>query len=231
MTGSAVASWTRKRWPPSNRARRVSGIARAKNSLLVGGATPSKRPPQTSVGHVIHPSRADVSCRARAPSWFARPGPGSADPGSRDPVSIRSAIRATGGRAGQDQPADPLGMADRDLLGHHAAEGHSQHEAVLPADGVEENGCVVGQAGPVALVTPGARDAQEWIPRPLQFVVQGHAVGVAPGHALTVATRESVSPGGPSPRSVTNRTVRIHRTHPYSGDPDESRRQTCCSRD
>ena len=53
--------------------------------------------------------------------------------------------RTAGGRAGQDEPAYPLRVADGHLLGHHAAEGDPEDEAVVPADGVEERGGVVGE--------------------------------------------------------------------------------------
>ena len=93
--GMAAASCMKKAWPPSYNASWAPGIASARNSLLAGGAIPSKRPPQTKVGHAMSPRRPAVSCSARAASWLARPesGPrrplrGPSAPDQRDHVGV-----------------------------------------------------------------------------------------------------------------------------------------------
>ena len=81
----------KKAWPPSNISSRAPGMADARNSLLAGGAIPSKRPPHTRVGQAMVPSRPEVSCSARAANWLVRPWAG----GSPAPEGMRSAMRAT----------------------------------------------------------------------------------------------------------------------------------------
>ena len=73
MAGCAAGSCRKKPWPPSNISRRAPGMPRARNSLLAGGAIPSKRPPHTRVGQVMAPRRSAVSCSARAASWLVSP--------------------------------------------------------------------------------------------------------------------------------------------------------------
>ncbi len=58
---------------------------------------------------------------------------------------VGGAARPAGRGAGQDEPAHPRRVPDGQLLGHHAAEGDAEHEAVVPADGVEQRGGVVGE--------------------------------------------------------------------------------------
>lgn len=273
--GIAVPSCSRKRCPPSNSANRALRIAPARNSLLAGGARPSKRPPQTNVGHAMLPSRAAVSCCARAASWFASPGLSA--PCSRPPRASRFAIRATGsgwaarqapsqrvsssyilraalgssssvasscrgyeappappGRgAGQDEATHPPGMPHRQLLGHHAAEGHAHDEAVVPAD--RRRGAPPRRR----------RNRPWWRARPARSSARGRAarrgavgrrrpgaVGQprlgcaghhAPGHALTVPT------AGPFPAGATPCSVR-HAAFLQWVTPDEPRRDACCSK-
>ena len=76
----AAGSCRKKPWPPSNISSRAPGMERARNSLLDGGAMPSKRPPHTRVGLVMAPSLLDVSCPARASNWFVRPCGGVSSP-------------------------------------------------------------------------------------------------------------------------------------------------------
>ena len=71
--GMAAGSCRKKPWPPSNSSSRAPGMPRARNSLLAGGAIPSKRPPHTRVGQVMAPRRPAVSCSARAASWLVSP--------------------------------------------------------------------------------------------------------------------------------------------------------------
>ena len=73
--------------------------------------------------------------------------PGVGVQGSELVKRIGRTACATRGRAGQDEPADPVGVTERQLLGHHAAEGHAEDEAVVPADGFEERRRVVGEIG------------------------------------------------------------------------------------
>ena len=71
MAGIAVPSCSRKRCPPSNSVNRAPRIAPARNSLLAGGARPSKRPPQTNVGQrdAPQPGRRVVLAPAPRAGW------------------------------------------------------------------------------------------------------------------------------------------------------------------
>ena len=52
--------------------------------------------------------------------------------------------RATGSRAGQDEPLDPVGRGERQLLGDHAAEARPEHVGPLDAGLVEDLQRVAG---------------------------------------------------------------------------------------
>jgi len=57
---------------------------------------------------------------------------------------IGGAAGAAARRAGQDQASDAPGVAQGELLGHHAAEGDPHHQSVIPGQDVEETGGIVG---------------------------------------------------------------------------------------
>ena len=116
--GMAVASCMKKAWPPSYSASWAPGMARARNSLLAGGAIPSNRPPQTKVGHAMSPRRPAVSCSARAASWLARPG-GAPRPPRRGPSARRSARPCRGWPGARPRPTGCRGAPSdgRPLLG------------------------------------------------------------------------------------------------------------------
>ena len=115
---------------------------------------------------------------------------------------IRGAARTTGRGAGQDQPAHPLGVPDGHLLGHHAPEGDPQDEAVVPTDGVEECGGIVGEVGHG--VGPGGHAA---LPQAALVVGQdlegGGQGAVQPGLLAQVASgaRDAQQPLDRSPAS------------------------------
>ena len=76
MAGIAAGSCMKKMCPPSKRARRAPGMAPARNSLLAGGAIPSKRPPHTKRGAAdgVQPSSGVVVAACLELEPGARPG-------------------------------------------------------------------------------------------------------------------------------------------------------------
>lgn len=60
---------------------------------------------------------------------------------------IRRTARATRTRAAEHEPPYACGVTERELLRHHAAEGHADDPRVAPADCVEERSRIVGVVG------------------------------------------------------------------------------------
>ena len=71
-------------------------------------------------------------------------------------------------RGGQDQPADPVRVAQGQLLGDAAAEGDAEHVGVGQAEGVEEVGGLAGEAVWPQRDEPGRR-----VPGPGRVVGDG----------------------------------------------------------
>ena len=83
---------------------RAPAIASASARELASGARPSCRPAATSVGAVIRPSRAKVSCRRRASSWRRAPSSGSTStPRALGDLRAQQRVR----RGAVDEPDQP----------------------------------------------------------------------------------------------------------------------------
>ena len=191
MAGKARRSCRKKTCPPSNIAELGAGDGAGQELAVGRRGDPVETAAADERWAGDGPEAAGRVVLARAASWLARPA--AAGPGSADPASMRSAIRATvvgvgrspglvppgveqfdAGTAGRScrgraltssckgydaPPAPPADVQARtrrrtrsgcrmaELLGHHAAEGDAEDEAVVPADGVEEGGGVVGEVG------------------------------------------------------------------------------------
>ena len=129
---------------------------------------------------------------------------GRATPGS----SVRQFVERVGGAArssrrgaAQGEAADPARVPDGQLLGDHATEGDADHGAVVPTDGVDQGGGIVGVVshGVRALGDFGLAEAALVVGQDLEGGVEGfgHAgllAQVAPGARNA---EEAIRPVGP----------------------------------
>src|SRR5690348_2352984 len=60
---------------------------------------------------------------------------------------IAGAAAAAGGGASERQTLHPLGMAEREFLRHHAAEGNAERSGAGPPDGVHHRRRIVAIVG------------------------------------------------------------------------------------